>query len=105
MALYYTERIFKKISRIKLRISKKPKKIILSFSTEQAPYIISQPLHQSQKIMTESDTEVRVELFVYITHELKMTILSYGENVQVISPKVLKEQIKEIIKKMQILYQ
>ena len=34
-----------------------------------------------------------------------MTILSYGENVQVISPKVLKEEIKEIIKKMQILYQ
>ena len=87
------------------RHSKKPEKIILSFSTEQAPYIISQPLHQSQKIITESDTEVQVELFVYITQELKMTILSYGENVQVISPKVLKEEIKEIIEKMRILYQ
>ena len=86
------------------RHSKKPKKIILSFSTEQAPYILSQPLHQSQKTIIENDKEVQLELFVYITQELKMTILSYGENVQVISPNILKAEIKEIIEKMKILY-
>ena len=86
------------------RHSKKPEKIILSFSTEQAPYILSQPLHQSQKTITENDNELQVELFVYITQELKMTILSYGKNVKVISPTVLKKEIKEIIQKMSILY-
>ena len=87
------------------RHSKTPEKIILSFTSDQAPYILSQPLHQSQKIIVENDNEVQVELYVYITHELKMTILSYGENVQVISPKILKEEMKEIIEKMKILYQ
>ena len=86
------------------RHSKKPEKILLSFTSEQAPYILSQPLHKSQEVVFENDDEVQVELYLYITQELKMTILSYGENVQVISPTVLKKEIKEIIQKMSILY-
>jgi predicted DNA-binding transcriptional regulator YafY len=41
-----------------------------------------------------------VELNVYVTQELKMAILSYGENVKVIQPKSLRSELKKVIEKM-----
>jgi predicted DNA-binding transcriptional regulator YafY len=82
----------------------KPHKIILSLLPAPAEYIISQPLHHSQKIIVNNSEEVRIELNVYITQELKMLILSYGEKVTVLSPGILKNEIKDCIKKMHELY-
>ncbi len=82
----------------------KPQKVILSFSPEQAEYIISQPLHHSQEIIVKNNKEVKIEMNLYITQELRMLILSYGENVTVLSPDILKDEIKDCIGKMQELY-
>jgi len=81
-----------------------PHKVILSFSPGQAEYVTSQPLHHSQKIILKNNKEVQIELNVYITQELKMLILSYGEKVTVLSPGILKNEIKDVIKKMQQVY-
>ena len=50
------------------------------------------------KIIVENDNEVQNVLYVHVTLEPKMTILYYGESGQVTSPKVLKEEMTEIIK-------
>jgi proteasome accessory factor B len=81
-----------------------PQKVILSFSPKQAEYIISQPLHHYKKIIIKNSEEVKIELNLYITQELRMHILSYGENVAVLSPDILKDEIKDCIEKMQELY-
>ncbi len=81
-----------------------PETIVLSFTPFQAQYVIGQPLHHSQKILLESSEEVQVSLNVYITHELIMTILSYGESVKVVSPVNLREAIKDRIIKMAAQY-
>lgn len=78
----------------------KPEKIILSFTPHQAQYIISQPLHHSQTIILENEAEVRVQLELYITPELIMTILGYGKAVQVLEPAHFTKQIKELIHEM-----
>ncbi len=77
----------------------KPEKVVLSFSAQETPYIIGQPLHHSQKIISESPDLV-VELEVYITAELKMAILSYGKEVKVVKPESLKKEIRDSIKEM-----
>ncbi len=82
----------------------KPQTIILSFSPGQASYIISQPLHASQKVILENEHEVQTEMKVYITEELKMAILSYGQEVKVLAPKSLKTELKKVIDKMSINY-
>jgi predicted DNA-binding transcriptional regulator YafY len=82
-----------------------PHKIILSFSAEQAPYILSQPLHTSQIVILHNEQELQIQLKVYITQELKMAILSYGEKVKVLKPVILQNEIKTIIKKMKMLYE
>jgi predicted DNA-binding transcriptional regulator YafY len=72
----------------------------LSFTPFQAPYIIGQPLHHSQKTVVENEEEIQISLNVYITQELIMSVLSYGENVTVISPAHFRENIKERVKQM-----
>lgn len=81
-----------------------PQKVVLSFLPEQAEYVITQPLHHSQKMLVKNNDGVTIELNVYLTQELKMMILSYGESVRVLSPPALKKEIKERIAKMAELY-
>ena len=71
-----------------------PEEIILSFDPYQANYIKTMPLHESQEIILENDKEVRIQLKLNITHELIMELLSYGNNLKVLQPKVLIDEIK-----------
>ncbi len=86
------------------RHAKQPERVVLWFSKEQAPYIQSQKLHHSQKLIKEYTGEIEIELTLYTTQELKMTILSYGNDVKVLSPETLQTEIKEIIEKAGKLY-
>ena len=76
----------------------KPEEIILSFDPEQGKYIKSYPLHETQTIINDSDDELRVRLHLYITHDLRMELMSYGDSVTVIAPKRLGKELSTIYK-------
>lgn len=82
----------------------KPERVVLSFSSKEAPYVITQPLHHSQKIVSQDEKETVIELHVYITAELRMAILSYGSEVKVLEPSSLTDDLREIIKQMLLNY-
>lgn len=69
-----------------------PQKVILSFTRLQGQYIKSYPFHRSQKVVEDGENTV-VELYVKITHDLLMELLSYGEEVQVVAPRSLAEEL------------
>jgi len=73
----------------------KPQKVVLSFDSFQGKYIKSLPLHETQKILIDNDKELRVSLNIFLTHDFKMEVLSYGETVKVLEPKSFVEEIKE----------
>jgi predicted DNA-binding transcriptional regulator YafY len=70
-----------------------PQRIILSFDPWQGKYVKSQPLHSSQVILIDSNTEFRIELFVYVAFDLVKELLSYGSGVKVIEPINLAKEI------------
>ncbi len=76
--------------------NEKPKKISLSFTYEQGQYVKNFPLHHSQKVTKEENHEVVVELQLSITYDFVMELLSYGEEVSILSPKSLIDQVKKI---------
>lgn len=82
----------------------KPEKVVLQFTAFQAPFILNQPLHHSQKVLKQNNDVVEIEYHVYITTELIMTILSYGKQVKVLAPQKLKVQIKATVQEMAALY-
>jgi hypothetical protein len=53
----------------------------------QGKYIKSFPLHESQQIIIDNDNELRIKQYVYITRDLNMELLSYGNSLTVIEPK------------------
>ena len=63
---------------------------------EQAKYLISKPIHHSQKILTENvDGGMEMSCHLYITYDLMMELRSYGPRIRIISPQSLRERIKE----------
>ena len=75
----------------------KKESIILRFTKERFPYVISKPIHQSQRIIEEGGCEV--EINVKPNKELYQQIFSFIPDVEVISPQWLREKIIEIMKK------
>ena len=72
-----------------------PEKVILSFTPLQGNYLKTQPIHQSQKILADNETEFRISLDVLVTFELYQLILGYGPQVKVIEPVHLKNDVEE----------
>jgi predicted DNA-binding transcriptional regulator YafY len=72
--------------------------IVLSFDPFQGKYIKSQPIHHSQKIVIDSDKELRIELRVKVNYELEEQILKHGQRVRVLEPKSLRKLIKNRLK-------
>jgi len=76
----------------------KPEKIVFSFNNEQANYIKNYPLHESQSIIKEANDRTTFEISVYVTYDLIMELLSYGEEIEIFSPKSLIKEITSIHK-------
>jgi predicted DNA-binding transcriptional regulator YafY len=72
-----------------------PQEIILSFKAFQGKYIITFPLHESQQILVDDDNELRIKFLVYITYDLIMELLSYGNSLTVIQPETLIRELAE----------
>jgi predicted DNA-binding transcriptional regulator YafY len=77
--------------------------IVLKFSPEVAPYVITKPIHPSQKHKNEP-TGLEVKIKVIPNFELEKLILSFGEQVKVISPLDFKERISQRLKEANRLY-
>lgn len=71
-----------------------PQQIELRVYPESAPYVYHKPLHPSQKARFEGDC-LRVTLRVIPNRELLQLILSYGKNIEVLSPPHLREAIAQ----------
>jgi predicted DNA-binding transcriptional regulator YafY len=76
----------------------KPEEVILSFDPEQGKYIKSYPIHESQSVLNDNDDELRIRINLFITHDLIMELLSYGDTFKVISPKSLNRDLIKIHK-------
>jgi predicted DNA-binding transcriptional regulator YafY len=72
-----------------------PQDIILSFDPFQGKYIKTLPLHHTQQILEDNEEEMKIKLKLCVTHDLVMELLSFGENMKVIEPKSLADQIKQ----------
>lgn len=73
-----------------------PQRVVLVLDPDQGQYLKSYPLHHSQRTLVDTEEELRVELTVYTTYDFFMELLSFGDRVQVITPKELREEIQAV---------
>lgn len=71
----------------------KPEKIELKANNLAAKYIESQPFHHTQKTVKVGKNKTLFSLKVIVTEELIREILSYGGEIEVVSPQSLRDKI------------
>lgn len=79
-------------------------KVNLRLNSNIAPYILTKPIHSSQKLVEENSEFMEIELEIIPNFELENIILSYGEKIKVLKPAKLREKIAKRINDMQRLY-
>lgn len=67
-------------------------------------YIETCPLHSSQRLVSKTDEYMIFELNLKPTFDFFQELLSYGSDVEVISPQSLREQIIKSIQCLSAMY-
>ncbi len=78
---------------------RKKEKIVLSFTSDRAPYVKTKPLHPSQKIVSENSDGTTVSIEVIPNKELIREILSFGSDVKVVGPGAVAAEVEMILRK------
>jgi predicted DNA-binding transcriptional regulator YafY len=73
----------------------RPEKVQLLFNERQRPYILSLPLHPTQKILRNDKKGllIEIEIFCKGNNDFFGKVLSYGDEVEVVKPEYLKAEI------------
>lgn len=69
--------------------------VVLRFSPQRFPYVVSKPLHVSQR--TLSDERCEVSIVVRPNKELEQKLFSFGPDVELLSPSWMRQQFAEKI--------
>lgn len=77
-----------------------PQEIVMEFEAKTANYVKTKPLHATQKMTLLENGNSKVSIKVVPNYELEALILSFGENVKIISPESLVEKINSRIYKL-----
>jgi predicted DNA-binding transcriptional regulator YafY len=72
-----------------------PELIEIKADSISAKYILSQPFHHSQKLISEYNEYSIFQLKVFISEELIRSFLSFGGEIEVLSPANLRSMIKQ----------
>jgi predicted DNA-binding transcriptional regulator YafY len=75
-------------------------RVVLRFTPLEGNYVISLPMHGSQRVLRNDGHGVEIELRVIPNFELEREILGYGEEVEVLEPLALREKIAARLRKM-----
>ena len=83
--------------------SSKVELVKLQFSPKRFPYVKSKPLHRSQLTVDEEKRIISIE--VRPNWELETLLLSFGPDVEVLSPASLRDRIKQKVQNLSDIYQ
>lgn len=69
--------------------------IVFWIDHKNAPYVITKPLHRTQKLLSENATGKIFSIQVIMNFELERELLGFGAKLRVISPRILVKQMKD----------
>lgn len=79
-------------------------KIQIKLSPEIYPYILTKPIHKSQKIIKEDSSEKIIQIEIIPNFEFESLVLSYGEEVEIVLPPHIRDKIKSRLNLVKKIY-
>jgi predicted DNA-binding transcriptional regulator YafY len=81
--------------------NQEPIEIKLRFSAKRIPYVLTKPIHgASQKLDSTDPQERTIILNLLPNNEMYQTVLSFGDDVEVLAPEKVRQELKRIISEM-----
>lgn len=100
------EQFYKNVVGVTVNTGLKPRKIELWIDKTHAPYVITKPLHSSQRVIeTYEDGSVKIHLFLIENYELERLLLGFGDGLEVLEPPRIRNRLKAILQKSLEKYQ
>jgi predicted DNA-binding transcriptional regulator YafY len=84
---------FKNAIGVTKSFQQREEKIIFRATPEAAPYIITKPIHDSQIVIDTNEHATTFQVNVVWNFELEKEILAFGEQVEVVGPRKIREVI------------
>ena len=69
--------------------------VVLWIDNANAPYVITKPLHHTQKLLSETVDGKIFSIKVIMNFELERELLGFGSKLRVLGPRILVKQIKD----------
>jgi predicted DNA-binding transcriptional regulator YafY len=85
-------------------VSGKSIKLEALFDARTAVHLSERPLSKDQRMTPQKDGRVLLQATVRDTLELRWWLLGFGDKVEVVGPKALREEFKDIVERMTDLY-
>jgi len=82
-----------------LNYTGEPMRVVLEADELQSKYLLSLPLHHSQRVLNASKKSTRFEYLLIPNYELIQAILKLGDQIKVIEPKELKDEVVATLKR------
>lgn len=94
------ENYYKNIIGVTVNSGLQPKPIQLWIDKINAPYVITKPLHRSQRLIKENeDGSIIINLFLIENYEMERLFLGFGDGLLVLKPERLRLRMKNILAK------
>lgn len=91
------ETYFKNAIGVSVSPKAKIEEVRLYVNYQHAPYVLTKPLHHSQRLVEKDHYGITIALDVQHNFELEKAILGFGEGMKVLTPEKLRRKIKERI--------
>jgi len=75
-----------------------PRTIKLFINAENAPYVLTKPIHNSQQLLEQNSKGITISIKLTPNYELERLLLGFGPGLEVISPPSLRKRIGSLAK-------
>lgn len=94
------EKYYENVIGVTVNEGLQPRVVQLWINRINAPYVITKPLHHSQRILQENeDGSIVINLFLIENYELERLLLGFGEGLEVLKPERLRRRMKSVLEK------
>ncbi|WPO78830.1 WYL domain-containing protein [Flavobacterium sp. KACC 22761] len=91
---------YKNVIGVTVNSGLQPRRIELWVDAKNAPYVLTKPLHSSQRLIKENeDQSIIVHIFLLPNYEMERILLGFGDGIEVLRPDYLRNRMKMILQK------
>lgn len=76
-------------------LTEREQKVVFKVTKKLTPYVVTKPLHATQKLIEETELSALFSIDVILNFELERELIGFGEELEVLAPRSLRKRIQK----------